>query len=222
MAKVVQKGFDKRVALIEDRDAIVNKHVGTKVIVENAIDDVDVGGGIAVYVWTGVAWQLLSKGSEKVTSFATGERHTIANGTVMLNNVPVDGALWEVTVNDATDIDDVKYVIAPERLTVDGATITGLDEFNGDVLRVSYAYGEVTSQMSVLIDSRVKKTSDQALAETEALTLDGNTLTLAKGDGTSDVVDLSEFTPTSTIKSRIETRVDGNADLYLTDNGTTP
>lgn len=151
MAKIVQRNFDKVVDTIADRDLIDVKQIGTVVKVENANDDPDVGGAYyAFYTWDGVTWVLSQKGGIDAASFLT-ESVLITNGIATLSNLPIDGNIWEVSVNDPST-NEVIYHLAQENLSVSFYEVINLEEYNGLNFRCSYAFGTVVSQVSTLIE----------------------------------------------------------------------
>jgi hypothetical protein len=158
MGKIVQKDFDSKVATIAARDNIINKHVGTTVIVENAIDDVNAGPGSATYVWNGTAWSIVSKEYVDAAGFSTGEKHLIVNGSVTLDNVPLDESIWEVSVNEV-ESNDVLYHLAQEDLNITNNVINGLEEYNGYNLRVSYAYGTLVAQVETFVNTAIAEST---------------------------------------------------------------
>jgi hypothetical protein len=166
MAKIVQNNFDKQVQLIADRDAISEKVIGTVVLVENAIDDVDVGvSAKARYMWDGITWTLVSKDSIDTMSFSNAELHLIpASGVVILDNVPLDAAIWDVSICDPIS-GDVLFGIDVSAITIEGATVSGLSDpdFIGNNLRCTYAYGNITTQMSILLESKLDKTGSLSI-----------------------------------------------------------
>jgi len=159
MAKIVQKGFNKTVQTILDRDAIPADQLieGTTVTVENAVDDVDAGQGKATYVYTKAhGWRLVAKDSYNSVSF-TSDKLIISNGEVTPSNIPASGTVWGVQVLDGNevlaDLDQTQL-----DLTTDPTKVKGIPaEFNGKTLRLSYGYGSITQQMSVLFEQQENK-----------------------------------------------------------------
>jgi hypothetical protein len=194
MAKIVQKNFDKKVQLIADRDAISDKIIGTVVLVNNAIDDVDVGVSAAArYMWDGITWKLVQKDSIDITSFASAELHTIPeSGIVMLDNVPVDAAIWDVSICDPVS-GDVLYGIDVSKITIEGATVSGLDDtdFVGNHFKCSYAYGNVTTQMSILLESKYDKADTYSKSEIDDMI--SNVESSVEGDISGLIGTINEF-----------------------------
>lgn len=141
--------FDKNVQTIADRNNISNKVNGMTVVVADAISDINAGPGKAVYRWdsSDSSWILISKESIETMSFAT-EELVISGGKVTPSNIILDNQIWNI------DIVNGSLIMAQPRiedLTIDYTGISGLDEFNGNKLRFTYAYGTISAQLSSVI-----------------------------------------------------------------------
>lgn len=150
MAVILYKGANKTVNTIADRNAIAHKIDSMVVTVLDAIADPDAGAGIATFRWLASQskWILVSKSGIESMNFAT-EELTISNGSVTPANVALSSTYWDVlVVNGDIIVADPKL----EDFTVTPGGISGLDEYNGYKLRVTYAYGTIGQQVSDYVD----------------------------------------------------------------------
>ena len=154
MAITRYSSFDKTVNTIAERNAIVNKVNHMTVVVKDAIADPSAGAGKAIYRWDAVdnVWILVSKSTYETISFAT-EELTITNSEVQLSNYPVDNKVWNaVILNGNTILGDLNL----SSVTVSNSKITGINpDFNGNTLRVTYAYGSISVQINSAIEDKV-------------------------------------------------------------------
>lgn len=154
MATVIHNDGDKVVGTIAERDAIANKFEGMKVLVRDATADVNLGGGSAEYVWStqdGITfnWEISSASKKVSMTFVTETLPIDATGQVTASNIPLDGQIWNVAVVDA-----VSGVIIGDfdGATVDTYTISlGVQDYNGQNLRFSYAYGSFSAQLDAIL-----------------------------------------------------------------------
>jgi hypothetical protein len=154
MAITRYSSFDKTVNTIAERNAILNKVNHMTVVVKDAIADPSAGAGKAVYRWDAVDenWILVSKSNCYTISFAT-EELTITNSEVQLSNYPVDNKVWNaVILNGNTILGDLNL----SAVTISNSKITNIDPtYNGNTLRVTYAYGSIAVQINEAIEDKV-------------------------------------------------------------------
>lgn len=157
MAITRYSSFDKTVNTIAERNAILNKVNHMTVVVKDAIADPSAGTGKAVYRWDAIdeIWILVSKSTFETISFAT-EELTIVNGEVQLSNFPVNNNVWNaVILNGNTILGDLNL----SSVAVSNSKITGINpDFNGNTLRVTYAYGSISVQINSAIEDKVDST----------------------------------------------------------------
>ena len=148
MAITRYSSFNRTVQTIAERDAIENLVDHMVVIVTDAIDDPAAGEGKATYRWdpSDSSWVLISKSNYNTTYFETEELN-ITDGTVTLSNYPMNNQLWNIQIIQ----DSLIYAeLRIEDLEIVDNTITGLSEFNGKSIRLTYAYGTVLQQLSAM------------------------------------------------------------------------
>jgi hypothetical protein len=154
MAITRYSSFDITVNTIAERNAILNKVNHMTVVVKDAIADPSAGAGKAVYRWDAVDenWILVSKSNCYTISFAT-EELTITNSEVQLSNYPVDNKVWNaVILNGNTILGDLNL----SAVTISNSKITNIDPtYNGNTLRVTYAYGSIAVQINEAIEDKV-------------------------------------------------------------------
>lgn len=157
MAVILYKGPNKTVATIADRNAITVKHDSMVVTVLDAIADPDAGAGIATFRWveSTSAWILVSKSGIESINFET-EELLISNGSVTPSNVAISSNYWNMVVIDG---DVIKAELRIEDLTVGPNSISGLADYNGFDLRVTYAYGTVGQQVTDYVTFKVGELS---------------------------------------------------------------
>ena len=146
--------FDKTVDTIAERNAIVNKVNHMTVVVKDAIADPSAGAGKAIYRWDAVddVWILVSKSTYETISFMT-EEITINNGEVQLSNYPVDNKVWNAVILSGQLI----YAdLNLSSVTISNSKITNINPtYNGNTLRVTYAYGSIAVQINEAIEDKV-------------------------------------------------------------------
>lgn len=159
MAITRHSNFDKTVQTIIDRNNISNKVNGMMVVVLDAIADPNAGAGKAIYRWesSDTSWILVSKSTTETMNFAT-EELTIVNGEAQLSYIPVDNKVWNgVILNGQLIYADLNI----RAITISNGKISGLaSEVNGMTLRVTYAYGTISQQITTAIEESV----DSAIA----------------------------------------------------------
>ena len=157
MAITRHSNFDKTVQTILDRNNIPNKVDGMMVVVLDAIADVDAGNGKAIYRYDASesVWILVSKTTGETLNFVT-EELLIVNNEVTLSYIPVDNQVWNaVIINGQLIYNDLNI----SDVVISNGKITGLsNDVNGMKLRVTYAYGSLTQQISTVIEDAVDNT----------------------------------------------------------------
>jgi hypothetical protein len=160
MAITRYSNFDKTVNTIIDRNNILNKVNGMTVVVLDAIADINVGTGKAVYRWdsSDESWILISKGTTDTMNFIT-EEGTITNSEINLSYIPVNNQIWNgLIINN-----DLIYAdLNTKQVIISNGKITNIPvEYNGMILRVTYAYGTIAAQVITAIDSAVTEKFDE-------------------------------------------------------------
>jgi hypothetical protein len=153
MSIIISNDGDKIVNTIAERDAIpVNRRFpGMMVTVKDAIGDPQTGGGFAKYEWfadgTNPRW-ILGQIDNKINLKFVTESKVIQNGTVLADNIPVDGTVWQVRI-----IDSVTGVILRDaKVTIDLYTLDiGTLDYDGQILEYTYGYGSFTAQLDSII-----------------------------------------------------------------------
>lgn len=160
MAITRYSNFDKTVNTIIDRNNIVNKVPGMTVVVLDAIADVNVGTGKAIYRWdeTDNSWILVSKGTTDATNFIT-EELIITNNEINLSYIPVNNQIWNgLIIKDGLIYADLNV----KQVSINNGKVSNIPlEYNGMALRVTYAYGTVAAQIITAIDSAVTEKFDE-------------------------------------------------------------
>ena len=160
MAITRYSNFDKTVNTIIDRNNIVNKVPGMTVVVLDAIADVNVGTGKAIYRWDGTdnSWILVSKGSSDTMNFIT-EESVITNSEINLSFIPVNNQIWNgLIINNGVIYADLNI----KDVNISSGKISNIPvEYNGMTLRVTYAYGTIAAQVITAIDSAVTEKFDE-------------------------------------------------------------
>lgn len=160
MAITRYSNFDKTVNTIIDRNNILNKVNGMTVVVLDAIADINVGTGKAVYRWdsSDESWILISKGTTDTMNFIT-EEGTITNSEINLSYIPVNNQIWNgLIINN-----DLIYAdLNTKQVIISNGKISNIPvEYNGMILRVTYAYGTIAAQVITAIDSAVTEKFDE-------------------------------------------------------------
>ncbi|MBE0438295.1 MAG: hypothetical protein IBX57_00815 [Gammaproteobacteria bacterium] len=166
MSIVIANDGDRIVNTIADRNAIAKKFPGMQVTVKDATGDPQTGGGFAKYEWIEDGdlsrWGLIQVDNKISMKFAT-ERHTIVNGQVTADNVPLDGKLWGIKVIDTT-INVILGDIALSSVTIDTYDIIlGTNEYDGKTLEFAYAYGAFSAQLDSVFYQLKDKHLDLAI-----------------------------------------------------------
>lgn len=160
MAITRYSNFDKTVNTIIDRNNIVNKVPGMTVVVLDAIADVNVGTGKAIYRWDGTdnSWILVSKGSSDTMNFIT-EESVITNSEINLSFIPVNNQIWNgLIINNGVIYADLNV----KDVNISSGKVSNIPvEYNGMTLRVTYAYGTIAAQVITAIDSAVTEKFDE-------------------------------------------------------------
>ncbi len=160
MAITRYSNFDKTVNTIIDRNNIVNKVPGMTVVVLDAIADVNVGTGKAIYRWdeTDNSWILVSKGTTDATNFIT-EELIITNNEINLSYIPVNNQIWNgLIIKDGLIYADLNV----KQVNINNGKVSNIPlEYNGMALRVTYAYGTVAAQIITAIDNAVTEKFDE-------------------------------------------------------------
>lgn len=160
MAITRYSNFDKTVNTIIDRNNIVNKVPGMTVVVLDAIADVNVGTGKAIYRWDGTdnSWILVSKGSSDTMNFIT-EESVITNSEINLSFIPVNNQIWNgLIINNGLIYADLNV----KDVNISSGKVSNIPvEYNGMTLRVTYAYGTIAAQVITAIDSAVAEKFDE-------------------------------------------------------------
>ena len=160
MAITRYSNFDKTVNTIIDRNNIVNKVPGMTVVVLDAIADVNVGTGKAIYRWDGTdnSWILVSKGSSDTMNFIT-EESVITNSEINLSFIPANNQIWNgLIINNGLIYADLNV----KDVNVGSGKISNIPvEYNGMTLRVTYAYGTIAAQVITAIDIAVAEKFDE-------------------------------------------------------------
>lgn len=154
MAITRYSNFDKTVNTIADRNNIVNKVPGMTVVVLDAIADINVGTGKAIYRWdeTDNSWILVSKGTADATNFIT-EELIITNNEINLSYIPVNNQVWNgLIIKDGLIYADLNV----KQVNVANGKITNIPvDYNGMTLRITYAYGTIAAQVTTAIEAAV-------------------------------------------------------------------
>ena len=105
MAILIMNDGDKIVNTIAARDAITKKFDGMQVTVKDAIADINVGEGEALYQWSAdkSRWILIGKDSKDNLEFKS-ESATLVGGKVSATEVPQSGLVWDCYVIDSNGI----------------------------------------------------------------------------------------------------------------------
>lgn len=153
MAVTRYSSFDRTVNTIADRNSILNKVNHMTVLVKDAIADPAAGAGKATYRWdaSDETWVLVSGGSYGTIQFAT-EELLITNGLVQLANYPLDGQIWGMQIIKNSQI------YAEPRLTdllLTGTFLSGLIDYEGFGIRLTYAYGSMIQQIDAILNTKV-------------------------------------------------------------------
>ena len=160
MAITRYSNFDKTVNTIIDRNNIVNKVPGMTVVVLDAIADINVGTGKAIYRWDGTdnSWILVSKGSSDTMNFIT-EESVITNSEINLSFIPVNNQIWNgLIINNGLIYADLNV----KDVNISSGKVSNIPvEYNGMTLRVTYAYGTIAAQVITAIDSAVAEKFDE-------------------------------------------------------------
>ena len=153
MATIVYKDANETVADIAARNAITRLVPHMVVTVLDAIADVNAGAGVATYRWNESLsrWILISKDAYDSINFIT-EELLITGGAVTLSQSPTGNQVWDMNVVVG---DTIIYEPRAEDYTISSSSITGLEAFEGDKLRVTYAYGTVHQQIDSYIDDKI-------------------------------------------------------------------
>ena len=158
MAITRHSNFDKTVNTIIDRNNITNKVDGMTVIVLDAIADTNVGSGKAVYRWDSSdnTWILISKTSIDTMNFIT-EEAVVTNSEMNLSFIPVNNQVWNAVLLN----DDIIYAdLNVKDVTISMGKITNIpSQYNGMKLRVTYAYGTISSQVTTVIEDTIEAIS---------------------------------------------------------------
>lgn len=209
MAITRHSNFDKTVQTIADRNLISNKVNGMMVVVLDAIADPNAGSGKAIYRWesSDTSWILVSKSTTETMNFAT-EELTIVNGEVQLSYIPVDNNVWNgVILNGSLIYADLNL----SAVSIANGKITGLTpEVNGMILRITYAYGTISQQITTAIENSVdaalvgnlKSINGQEIVGTGNIVVEGTLpdLKTINGNsivGTGNIVTASSWTDLS-------------------------
>lgn len=165
MAIILYKNADKTVATIADRNLLPIKIDNMVVTVLDAIADVDAGSGVATYRWSEALskWILISKSTIDTMSFDTLEL-TIADGKVLLPNIPTNNKIWGVMILDGdviiADLRESDYIVSP-------TMVSGLGLYSGKKIRFTYAYGTITQQIETYLDSKISATDAGSVLDFE-------------------------------------------------------
>lgn len=146
MAILVANDGSRFVDTMEDRDAIpvARRFMGMRVTVKDAIGDPVFGGGVVQYLWDRdvQSWSPVWSDKKPELKFATEEK-TITAGKVTTTHVIKDGLVWNARVmdTDGTILGDAQLVIEGKNLTLQS------EDYNGKTLHYTYAYGEMTTEL---------------------------------------------------------------------------
>ena len=177
MGIIRHTNFDKKVNTIADRNAITKKINHMTVLVNDAIADINAGAGKATYRWDtdDNSWILISKSSNETVSFIT-EELVIANREVTLSNYPMNNAVWNaVIINNGSIQGDLNL----NTITITGGKILNMDPaFNGQILRLTYAYGTMVAQLNSVIEEKVNLAVTEATGNMDLLALESNIIPL--------------------------------------------
>ena len=214
MAITRHSNFDKTVQTIIDRNNISNKVNGMMVVVLDAIADPNAGSGKAIYRWesSDSSWILVSKSTTETMNFVT-EELAIVNGEAQLSYIPVDNQVWNgVILNGSLIYADLNI----KNITIANGKISGFTpDVNGLILRVTYAYGTISQQITTAIEDSV----DAALLN-NIKTINGNDIV-----GTGNIEITAALPEFKTINSesilgtgdiQIVTDISGKADKATT------
>ena len=153
MAVTRYSSFDRTVNTIADRNSILNKVNHMTVLVKDAIADPAAGTGKATYRWdaSDETWVLVSSGSYGTIQFAT-EELLITNGLVQLANYPLDNQIWGMQILKNNQI------YAEPRLSdllLTGTFLSGLIDYEGFSVRLTYAYGSMVQQVDAILNTKI-------------------------------------------------------------------
>ena len=193
MSIIRHTNFDKTVNTIADRNAISKKINHMTVLVNDAIADINAGAGKATYRWdaSDSSWVLISKSNTETVSFIT-EELAIANREVTLSNYPMNNAVWNaVIINNGIIQGDLNL----NTVTITGGKIINIDSaFNGQTLRVTYAFGSVVAQLNSVIEDKVASAVTEATGNINLGAIETNIIPL-----TDDTLEIGS--PTNRFKS---------------------
>lgn len=147
MAITRHSKFDVTVANIAARNALLNKVNHMCVVVTNAIDDPGVAlnqKAIYRYDSNDDIWILISNNIAGDVTFET-EEVTITNGIAESSYYIIDNQIWNVTVLDG---DIIMAELRPEEYNVNLNNISGLENYEGNVLKFTYAHGSNSEQIN--------------------------------------------------------------------------
>jgi len=153
MAIILYKFFDKTVGTIAERDSLtkINDMIVT---VTDAIGDPLSGVGTATYRWNDAYndWIIINSEFNGDTLNFLTEELLISNGEVQLTNVPLDNKIWGITI---IENDLILKDLRLSDLSINGATISLLDEYNGKNIRFTYAFGSIGAQMEAYMEYKI-------------------------------------------------------------------
>lgn len=152
MSIIIFNDGDRIVDTIAQRDALTKRFPGMQVTVKDAIGDPQTGGGFAKYEWVedgaNSYWGLVQVDKKISMKFAT-ERHTIENGRVTADNIPLDAKVWSCRVIDAVSGVILGDVNQPVVEVYD--VLVGSLDYEGHLLEFTYAYGSFSTQLDSVI-----------------------------------------------------------------------
>ena len=177
MAILIMNDGDKIVNTIADRDSITKKFDGMQVTVKDAIADINVGEGEALYQWSADKnrWILIGKDSKDNLEFIT-ETGTLVGGKVTATEVPQSGLVWDCFVKDSNGL-IIADITAPS-VTVKEINI-GSTAYDGSTLHFTYGYGKIQAAIvSVMGDGGLLSVDTNAPSNmTGVVVADGTKLT---------------------------------------------
>jgi hypothetical protein len=149
MAILITNDGDKVVNTIADRNAITKKFDGMQVTVRDAIADIMVGEGEALYQWSvdKDRWILIGKDKKDNLEFKS-ESKVLSGGKVTATEVPQSGLVWDCYVMDADGL--ILADINAPTITVKEINI-GSTAYDGNTLYFSYGYGKIEATIATIM-----------------------------------------------------------------------
>jgi len=163
MGVIVHADRNKTVKTIDDRNNLTPKRDRMLVYVKDAIADINVGKGSALYRYDleDDKWFLVSKSNITTLSFKT-ETLTIKDDQVTAAFIPTDDNIWNLSVRK----DGVVYATDFDYTVDNGIISLNFDEegqYDDYSLRFTYAYGSITDQINAVLEKKLTVNKDQEI-----------------------------------------------------------